>query len=169
MTDAVIGVGSNLGDRMNNINRAVKALSLLPETKIADFSKVYETEPVGETDQPKFLNAVVKISTELSPMTILGGCLGIEAALGRERKLKDGPRIIDLDLLLFEGVKLDNRDLTLPHPRILQRAFVMVPLLDIYPTGRALGLPFGPHLKDISQDGIIRQETEIMFAKDGNT
>ncbi|MEI6578038.1 MAG: 2-amino-4-hydroxy-6-hydroxymethyldihydropteridine diphosphokinase [Eubacteriales bacterium] len=160
-SSAVIGIGTNLGDRLLNIKEAVRALSLLPNTKITAASHIYETEPVGLTQQPKFLNANVLVETDMSPMALLGACLGIEAAFGRKRTAKNGPRVLDLDLLIYEGMKSENFELTLPHPRILQRAFVMVPLLDLYPSGRAPGLYFEPHLKIIGSYGIEKYDAEI--------
>lgn len=160
-SEAVIGIGTNLGDRVLNINEAVRALSLLPHTTVTAASHIYETEPVGLTQQPKFLNAGVLVETGMSPMALLGACLGIEAAFGRERTIKNGPRVLDLDLLIFAGIKNESFELTLPHPGILQRAFVMVPLLDLYPSGRAPGLYFGPHLKESGRDGVERYNAEI--------
>lgn len=162
-SEAVIGIGTNLGDRLLNINEAVRALSLLPRTKVTAASHIYETEPVGLAQQPKFLNADVLVETEMSPMALLGACLGIEAAFGRVRTVKNGPRILDLDLLIFSGIKNESFELTLPHPGILHRAFVMVPLLDLYPSGRAPGLYFSPHLKELSREGIERYPAEITF------
>ncbi len=158
---AIIGIGTNLGDRLLNTNEAVRALSLLPRTAVTAVSHVYETEPVGVETQPKFLNTVVLVETTMSPMALLGACLGIEAAFGRKREIKDGPRIIDLDLLIYEGMKSESFELTLPHPKILQRAFVMVPLQDLFPTGRAPGLYFGPHLKELGHEGVEKIEAEI--------
>ena len=160
-SEAVIGIGTNMGDRLMNINHAVRALSLLPHTKVTAASYIYETEPVGVDDQPKFLNANILLETDISPMTLLGACLGIEASFGRKRLKKDGPRIIDLDLLIFEAVRSESFELTLPHPKILQRAFVMVPLLDLFPSGRAPGLYFGPHLKEIGSHGVVLFDAEI--------
>lgn len=160
-SQAVIGIGTNLGDRLLNINEAVRAITRIPHTKLAAVSHIYETEPVGLTGQPKFLNANILVETDVSPMTLLGACLGIEAAFGRKRIVKDGPRIVDLDLLIFEAVRSESFELTLPHPKILQRAFVMVPLLDLFPSGRAPGLYFGPHLKEIGSSGVERFDAEI--------
>ena len=102
---AVIGIGSNMGDRLKNINGAVRSLSRLPKTKITACSHVYETRPVGYEPQALFYNAVITVETELSAAMLLGACLGIEGAYGRVRTIKDGPRVLDLDLLLYEGVK----------------------------------------------------------------
>ena len=160
-SEAVIGIGTNMGDRLMNINHAVRAISLLPHTKVTAASHIYETDPVGLEDQPKFLNANILLETDISPMTLLGACLGIEASFGRKRLKKDGPRIVDLDLLIFEAVRSESFELTLPHPKILQRAFVMVPLLDLFPSGRAPGLYFGPHLKELGRRGVERFDAEI--------
>jgi 2-amino-4-hydroxy-6-hydroxymethyldihydropteridine diphosphokinase len=163
MSKAVIALGTNIGDRIGNINLAIRALSRLPKVKIIAGSKVYETEPVGKTDQNKFYNAVVLVETSETPSLLLGGCLGIEAAMGRVRAELNGPRIIDLDLLLYEDFKSESFELTLPHPRILERAFVMKPLLDIFPSGRALGLVFGPALRDVGENGIYETGYELVI------
>ncbi len=158
---AVIGIGTNLGDRLLNTNEAVRALSLLPRTAVTAVSHIYETEPVGVETQPKFFNANVLVETSMSPMALLGACLGIEAAFGRKRELKDGPRIIDLDLLIYEGMKSESFELTLPHPKILERAFVMVPLQDLFPSGRAPGIAFGTRLKELGCEGIEKVDAQI--------
>ncbi|HZJ77643.1 MAG TPA: 2-amino-4-hydroxy-6-hydroxymethyldihydropteridine diphosphokinase [Clostridia bacterium] len=163
MTNAVIGIGTNMGNRYENINKAVKAVSLLPNTKVSQASHIYETNPVDYKNQEKFLNANIIVQTTMSPMALLGACLGIESAFGRVRTIKDGPRILDLDLLLYEGVKSDSFEMTLPHPKIMTRAFVMVPLMDLFPQGRATGLYFGPHLKEIGSDGVDRYDKEIIL------
>ncbi len=160
---AIIGIGTNLGDKIENIRRAIEAIKLLPGTELIALSHVYETQPIGITDQPSFLNAAISVETELSPSALLGACLGIEAALGRVRTKNKGPRIIDLDLLIYDRVKSESFELTLPHPEITQRAFVMVPLLDLFPNGRAPGLYFGPHLKDIGCEGVCRLDIELKF------
>ncbi len=161
MSTVVLGLGTNLGDKKKNLNTAVHALSLLPQTKIVKASSIYKTKPVGFDEQDDFLNANILIETELSPHAILGACLGIEASMGRVRLNKNGPRIIDIDVLLYESYFSDSFELTLPHPRIKERAFVMVPMLDLYPTGRAPGLYFLPHLREVGKDGVEKTEFEI--------
>lgn len=156
MSKAVIAVGTNLGNREENIRKAVRALEQVPGTRVIAASAVYETDPVGITNQPRFLNAALLLETALSPYALLGVCLGIEAACGRIRKMKDGPRILDLDLILYEGVKSESFELTLPHPRALERAFVMIPLSDLFPGGRAPGLYYGPSLKAADLRGVVR-------------
>ena len=163
MNNAAISLGSNLGDRMEMLNKAVAAVSMLPGTKITGISKVYETEPVSEVEQDLFLNAVIALETNLSPTALLGACLGIEASFGRWRIVKDGPRCIDLDLLFYESIKMETFELTLPHPRFLERAFVMVPLLDLYPSGRAGGVYFESKLKEIGTDGVELYNEGIKF------
>ncbi|MCR4925849.1 MAG: 2-amino-4-hydroxy-6-hydroxymethyldihydropteridine diphosphokinase [Clostridiales bacterium] len=161
MNEAVIGLGTNQGDRMENLQAAVDAIKLLPATKIEKISKVYQTKPVGYENQEDFLNADIKIKTALSPHALLGACLGIEASMGRVRTIKNGPRIIDLDVLLYDGFKLDTFELKLPHPRAMERAFVMVPLLDLYPEGRAPTLYFGLKLKSMDTDGVQLYDEEL--------
>ena len=131
MSKAYLGIGTNIGDREENLKNALNALNLLPMTKVTAVSKVYVTEPVGFANQDDFLNIAVEIETELTAQNILGACLGIEAGLGRIRNIKNGPRIIDIDLLLYEDEKYNTPSLILPHPRMFEREFVLKPLLDI--------------------------------------
>lgn len=161
MSTVVLGLGTNMGDRLKNLNEAVHAISLLPDTEVDKISGVYITKPVGFAEQDDFYNAVITIQTNLSPNAVLGACLGIEAAMGRVRRQKNGPRIIDIDVLLYESYFSDSFELTLPHPRIKERAFVMVPLLELFPSGRAPGLYFSPCLKEIGTEGVIKTELEI--------
>lgn len=163
MSEAVIALGSNLGNRIENINAAVRAIARLSEVKIIKASSVYETEPVGCDSDEKYYNAAILVETNASPALLLGECLGIEAAMGRHRTKKNEPRIIDLDLILYENFRSESFELTVPHPRILERAFVMAPLLELYPSGRAPGLFFGPHLRDIGMNGVRRIEKEIII------
>ena len=131
MSVAFVGVGTNMGDRLQNINDAVKSIELLPNTKVVNISKIYETLPWGVENQPNFLNGVLKVETDFSAFAFLGCLLGIEASMGRVRTIKNGPRIIDLDLLIFEDEVINTTELTLPHPFIEQREFVLKPLLDV--------------------------------------
>lgn len=131
MSIAFIGIGTNMGDRFLNIERAITSLELLPDTKVEAVSNIYETEPWGFKEQSNFLNGVIKLNTKLSPTTLLGGLLGIEAAMGRVRRIKNGPRILDLDLLIYDNVTLNTPELTLPHPFILEREFVLKPLVEL--------------------------------------
>ena len=128
---AYLGIGTNIGERMQNLRDAVDSLNLLPVTKVTDVSNVYETDPVGFDKQDDFLNIVVEIETDFDSDTLLGACLGIEAGLGRVRTIKNGPRIIDIDLLLYGDEVKNTKSLILPHPRMMERAFVLKPLLDL--------------------------------------
>ena len=128
---AYLGIGTNIGDRLHNLIDAVESLNLLPLTKVVEVSNVYETEPVGFADQSDFLNIVVCVSTELTAHNLLGAALGIEAGMGRVRTIKNGPRIIDIDLLMYGNEEYDTKTLILPHPRMLERNFVLKPLLDL--------------------------------------
>jgi 2-amino-4-hydroxy-6-hydroxymethyldihydropteridine diphosphokinase len=131
MATAYIGLGANLGDRMTMLRMAVQRLETLG--RIAGVSSLYETEPVGYLEQPRFLNSVVALDTALAPADLLGGLLGIERDLGRMRSFPNAPRTLDLDLLMVDNVILDTPELTLPHPRLHERAFVLVPLAEIAP------------------------------------
>lgn len=154
MSRAVVALGANLGDPRVSFSHAARAFGLLPGTKIVRLSNLYRTAPVGFSEQPDFLNAAVLLETALSPQALLGACLGIEAALGRLRTCSNGPRVLDLDLLLYEGAVLDTRELTLPHPRMRERTFVLVPLADLFPDGRAPGFSFAvPQKREIDAAG----------------
>jgi 2-amino-4-hydroxy-6-hydroxymethyldihydropteridine diphosphokinase len=131
MTAAYIALGSNLGDRLDLLRRAVARLAGLGT--IAALSSVYETAPVGYTDQPAFLNAVIMLETERSPVALLRSLLAIEAGLGRVRSFPNAPRTLDLDLLLVGDQIVSSPELALPHPRLHERAFVLVPLAEIAP------------------------------------
>lgn len=163
MSQAVIALGTNMGDRIMNLNQALRHISRLPNLKIIAGSGVYETDPVGKTDQNRFYNAVVLVDTSSSPQVLLGECLGIEAAMGRLRTEKNGPRVIDLDLLLYENYRNESFELTIPHPRILERAFVMKPLSDIFPSGRALGLFFAPSFREVGEKGVDDTGYELVI------
>jgi 2-amino-4-hydroxy-6-hydroxymethyldihydropteridine diphosphokinase len=130
---AFIGVGANLGDRWGNIRTALGELARTPGIVALEESAVFETAPVGVTDQPEFLNLVVGIETILKPEELLEVLLGCERAAGRnrEKEVRWGPRSLDLDLLLFEGEKRTGAKLELPHPRMWERAFVLAPLREL--------------------------------------
>lgn len=139
---AVLGLGTNMGERAENLKQAVQALNLLPNTSVVKCSSVYETKPYGFADQPDFLNMVLILETAMSPEALLGACLGIEVGFGRIRRFKNGPRILDLDVLLIEGYSADTDLLRVPHPQILYRSFVLCPLYELFPSGSAFGFPF---------------------------
>jgi 2-amino-4-hydroxy-6-hydroxymethyldihydropteridine diphosphokinase len=124
-------MGSNLGDRVGNLVAALGELEAVPGIDVSAVSRVYESEPWGVTDQPAFANAVVAVDTTLGAEALLSACKGIEASLGRLTGVRYGPRAIDLDLLLFGDETVETAGLTVPHPRLLERDFVVTPLLEI--------------------------------------
>ncbi len=128
---AYLGIGTNIGNRMENLQNAISSLNLLPLTEVSQVSNIYETDPVGYDNQGDFLNIVVEVETGLNSDNLLGSALGIEAGLGRIRTVKNGPRVIDVDLLLFGDESKETETLILPHPRMMERGFVLVPLSDI--------------------------------------
>ena len=136
---AYIAFGSNLGDSEKTIRDAYAALALVPGVRPAALSNLYRTKPWGYADQPDFLSACCRVETTLSPEALLGVCLGIEAAAGRARQIKNGPRVLDMDLILYEREARDTEELKLPHPGFPERAFVLEPLLDVCENGVACG------------------------------
>jgi len=132
---AYVGLGSNLGERETLIRSAIEQLAQLPETRLGRVSSLYDTAPVGELDQPNFLNAVVQLETALTARQLLWNLLLVERRLGRVRHAAQryGPRTIDLDLVLFGDQVIDTPDLKVPHPEYPRRAFVLVPLAEIEP------------------------------------
>ncbi len=139
MTLAYVALGSNLGNPQQQLLDAMDALATLPDTHLLQRSHLYRTPPWGMLEQPPFVNAVVQLDTMLSPHALLDALLAIERRAGRVRAERNGPRTLDLDLLHVEGVQLDDPQLTLPHPRMADRAFVLLPLRDIAPTLRLPG------------------------------
>jgi len=157
---AYIGLGGNLGDRAGTLRRAVRALAERDGVTVTKRSAVYETEPVGPA-QPRFLNAAVEVSTTLAPRELLAACLDIEAGLGRARREgqpKDGPRPIDLDILLYGNEIVAEPDLIVPHPRLHVRSFALAPLSDIAAsfTHPALGRSIADLLSEVGMDGVLR-------------
>ena len=132
MAIAYLSAGSNLGERTANLDEAVAQLDRIGSF-VRRVSSVYETEPVGFRDQPWFLNIAVEIETVLSPLELLDHCQAIEQDLGRIRTFQDAPRTLDLDILLYDDLALDSPKLTVPHPRMAERRFVLAPLAEIAP------------------------------------
>lgn len=126
-----IALGTNLGDQEANLQRAKAALS--PEVHLVRESPIYETAPWGFEDQPNFLNQVIEARTDLSPRALLAHLKAIEARLGRQKTFRNGPRLIDLDILFYGSRIIRENDLEIPHPRLADRAFVLVPLKDLAP------------------------------------
>ncbi len=144
---AYIGLGANVGDRASNLERAVAALRADSDIDVASVSTFRETEPVGYLDQPPFLNGVVALETALPPRELLERLLGVERALGRKRTgPRFGPRTIDLDLLLYGAETVEEPGLTVPHPRLAERRFVLEPLAELDPE---LVLPDGRAVREL--------------------
>lgn len=145
MVTVYIGLGSNMGNRRANLQAAVNMLRELPGLQVTAIAPLYETEPWGLKEQEPFLNTVVQVETAYSPRELLSRLQGIENRLGRVRKEKWGPRTVDLDILLYGHEVVNEPDLQIPHPYLLQRAFVLVPLLDL---DNGLTMPDGRFLRD---------------------
>lgn len=155
MHDVYVGIGSNLGKRIQHINSAIQSLMDLGECR---FSPLYETDPVGFVDQPRFLNLVAHLRTPSSPRMVLQSLHDIEQASGRTRGIRFGPRTLDLDMLLYDDLYYCVSDLQIPHPRMWDRAFVMVPLSDLTPLRLGLG---GRRFIDIANE--VRQREEVHY------
>ena len=151
---AYIGLGSNMGDRLGYLEAAIKALHAKPDIRVLRCSSVYETAPVGLTEQPHFLNMVIEVATELTPHQLLETMLAAELELGRVRDVRWGPRTIDLDLLVYGDVSLKTDELELPHPRMTGRGFVLMPLADIASAMDVQGRTVEAWLKDADVAGI---------------
>lgn len=143
---AFLGLGGNLGDRMATLQRAVDLLHADARTRVDAVSSLYETRPVGGPEQEDFLNLAVRVATRRTPRALLALCNDVERALGRVRRERWGPRTVDLDILLYGDRVVRRRDLRIPHPRLAERAFALVPLLEVAPGQR---LPDGRSLPSL--------------------
>ncbi len=152
----LLGLGGNIGDMPAHLDAAKAALAALPHTTVLRESPRYITPPWGYTEQAAFLNSVVEIDTQLSPRAVLGACLGIEACIGRVRTFRYAPRVIDIDVLCVEGYTDDSAELTVPHPRMAERAFVLKPLSDLFEDGCVYGLDLSAAIAAVDASGIHR-------------
>lgn len=143
---AFLGLGSNLGDRSQNLSEAIAMINGSRFIDVVKQSSIYETEPIGYQDQADFFNMVIEVETKLSVEELLRVVKEIEKVIGRKPTFKDGPREIDIDILLYGSVVMQSGNLVLPHPQLTERAFVLKPLIEIAP---GLELPDGRKLKDI--------------------
>jgi 2-amino-4-hydroxy-6-hydroxymethyldihydropteridine diphosphokinase len=152
-TIAFLGLGSNLGDRLTNLQGALDLLQAEPGLRVVASSRVWETVPVGGPPQPDYLNAVIGVETDLSARDLLEVAHRVESRLGRVRKERWGARSIDVDLLLYDEESIEEEDLVVPHPRLRERAFVLLPLLEL---AADVTLPDGTRLRDlrIDTDGV---------------
>ena len=155
---AYLSLGSNLGDRKRQLLDAVEAIAALPSTTLLDRSHLYETAPWGMIDQPDFLNLCTKIDTGLRPLALLRHLQAIEASAGRRDEVRWGPRTVDIDILTFAAETIDEPGLTIPHPRLLERVFVLRPLLEIAPDLSVGGRRLADVLGHLDERGIKRVE-----------
>ncbi len=161
MVEAYIGLGGNVGCVEERLRRAGEELALRG-VSIADASAIYRSEPWGEFDQPEFLNQVLRVSTQLRPRELLRVCQEVERALGRVRRARWGPREIDVDLLLYGEEIIDQEDLKVPHPRLAQRRFVLVPLAEVAPETEhpALGRTVAELLAEVADERGVERVRE---------
>ncbi len=152
---AWLSLGSNLGNRRQHLASGIRHLEATSGIEIAVLSPVYETMPWGIAEQPAFLNLCVGIDTSLSPRDLLSACLAAEKAQGRVRELRWGPRVLDVDILLFGDREIDEDGLTIPHPHMLERAFVLRPLMDIAPGMMLKGASIKTWLDQIDAGGMV--------------
>jgi len=153
---AYVALGSNLGDRRAHLEAAFTALAALPHTRLVARSAIFETPPFGPPGQQNYYNAAAALETALSPLALLDALLAIEQARGRVRRERWGPRTLDLDLLLHGDAVVQEPRLTLPHPAMLERAFVLAPLNDIAAELIIAGRSVSRHLSTLDQSGIYR-------------
>ena len=154
--EALIGLGGNLGDPAASMREALRLIDAHPACKVSQVSSFWRTPPWGKTDQPDFINACAKVATQLEPRAFLKLCLQTEKALKRVRQERWGPRSIDIDILFFGDRNIAEEGLVIPHPRIAERAFVLVPLADIAPELVLDGKTISERAKEISREGIVR-------------
>lgn len=150
---AYLSLGSNLGDRSDYLNEAIRGLNKQTEIKVCKESSIYETEPWGLADQPVYWNMVLEIETDLEPLNLLYACQQVENDLGRERMIRWGPRTVDIDILLYDNVVSSIVELVLPHPRLEEREFVLAPLREIAPM---LILPSGGSILNVHGEGKVK-------------
>jgi len=151
MSKAFVALGSNLQDPFLQVKNAFIALEKLPKTKLIKASSLYITAPIGYSNQPDFINAVAELNTQLAPEILLDELHGIENEAGRKRPFPNAPRVLDCDLLLYDNITIHSAKLTLPHPRMFERAFVLLPLAEIAPD---LLLPDGSNVVKLAQQFI---------------
>jgi 2-amino-4-hydroxy-6-hydroxymethyldihydropteridine diphosphokinase len=156
--EVYLSLGSNLGDRRANLKKALRLLGECLE--IARVSSVYDTEPVGVGEQPRFLNLMCCINTNIGPMQLLSFVKGIESSMGRDLSLRNSPRIIDIDIILYGDTIMESPDLTIPHPRMRERAFVLVPFAEIAP--EVVHPVSGERIDELSprvegRDGVVKK------------
>lgn len=167
---AFIAIGSNIENRYDNMMNGITRLTGTQDIELVNYSSIYETDPVGYVEQDLFLNMVIEVRTALTAMELLERCLQIELELGRKREIRWGPRTLDLDILTFNQETIETETLTVPHPRICERAFVMIPLHEIKPDLHisAMGKPLDVLVTELpDKEGVRiwkRKNGEDVFA-----
>ncbi|KJS85290.1 MAG: 2-amino-4-hydroxy-6-hydroxymethyldihydropteridine pyrophosphokinase [Peptococcaceae bacterium BICA1-8] len=156
MAKAYLGLGSNLGNKKTNLTTCLELLYKNPFIEVLKISSFYETEPIGFKEQDWFLNAVVELETSVDPYRLLSFCQSIEDQLQRKRLIRWGPRTMDVDILLYENFSSEDPILTIPHPRMTERAFVLVPLAEIEPDLKIEGQSISKLLAELKDDQIKR-------------
>jgi 2-amino-4-hydroxy-6-hydroxymethyldihydropteridine diphosphokinase len=159
MVEAYLSLGSNMGDKRAMLEAAAAGLDAVDGVRVAALSRFYRTPPWGDTDQDWFLNAAARLETTLSPHDLLAACLAVERSLGRVRERKWGPRTIDIDVLAMGDMRVADETLVLPHPYVLERAFVLVPLAEIAPDLAIGGVRIADALARLDRTGIGPDDT----------
>ncbi|MCX5569182.1 2-amino-4-hydroxy-6-hydroxymethyldihydropteridine diphosphokinase [Kaistia nematophila] len=159
MTKVYLGLGSNLGDREAMLRAAISALAATPGVHVTAISSLYETPPWGPVPQGPYLNACIELDTTLSARAVLDLSLRIERDHGRERAIRWGPRTLDIDVLLYGDAAIDEEGLIVPHPRMIERAFVLVPLAEIAPEATVAGRTIHAILAEVETDDIRKVGT----------
>lgn len=158
-SDALVGLGSNIGDKAANIRQAIALLTERGDIRLVRASRFYRSPPWGVLEQDWFVNACIAVTTDLGPHELLARCLAVENEMKRVREVRWGPRIIDVDVLTYKDATLNDPDLVLPHPRITERAFVLLPLQDIAPGIVIAGHGLAHWLATIDTAGVVPIET----------
>ena len=164
---ANLGLGGNIGDPRANMANALSMLDERQDCRVVKVSRLYRTPPWGKTDQDWFFNSCALIETTMEPQALLKLCLEIERAMKRERIIRWGPRTLDIDILTFEGVTSDDETLLLPHPRISERAFVLMPLVDYAPETQIGGIAAADLLKGLDVEGIEAVSSDGAWWREG--
>ena len=158
---AFIGLGSNLEDPRGQLLRAFAEIEMLPDTRLVARSSLYRSAPLGYPDQPEFVNAVAKIATALTPQALLQALLEIEHRHGRERIFRNAPRTLDMDVLLYDDEQLHEHGLTIPHPQMHLRAFVLQPLLEIAPDAGIPGIGRAAMAIEGCKDQVLEMISDV--------